>query len=59
LQYAQSDVIIMHPGPINREVEISSDVADGPHSIILKQVTFGVAVRMAIMALLLNPQAVL
>lgn len=57
LTYAKPDVIIMHPGPINRGVEISSEVADGPHSIILKQVSFGVAVRMAIMTLLLKPKA--
>lgn len=56
LRKAKKDVIVMHPGPINRGVEISSCVADGPHSIILQQVTFGVAVRMAIMQLLLNPQ---
>ncbi len=54
LRVAKPDVIIMHPGPINREIEISSHVADGPHSIILKQVTFGVAIRMAVMTLLLN-----
>jgi aspartate carbamoyltransferase catalytic subunit len=58
LKLAKSDVIIMHPGPINRNIEISSDVADGPHSIILKQVSFGVAVRMAVMSLLLNQKAV-
>jgi aspartate carbamoyltransferase catalytic subunit len=56
LKYAKPDVIIMHPGPINRGVEISSAVADGPQSIILKQVTFGVAVRMAVMSLLINPK---
>lgn len=57
LTAAKKDVILMHPGPINRGVEISSGVADGPNSIILKQVTFGVAVRMAIMTRLLNPKA--
>lgn len=56
LSYAKSDVIIMHPGPINRGVEITSEVADGPRSIILQQVSFGVAVRMAVMTLLLNPK---
>lgn len=56
LRYAKPDVIIMHPGPINRGLEISSEVADGPHSIILKQVSFGVAIRMAVMSLLLNPE---
>ena len=42
----------MHPGPMNRGVEIDSDVADGPHSLILPQVTNGVAVRMAVLYLL-------
>jgi len=49
---ARKDVLIMHPGPMNRGVEISSDLADGPHSIILNQVTNGVAVRMALLYLL-------
>ena len=49
---ARKDVLIMHPGPINRGVEISPDLADGPHSIILDQVTNGVAVRMALLYLL-------
>ena len=52
LEGVRKEVLIMHPGPINRGVEISSDVADGPHSIILDQVTNGVAVRMAILYLL-------
>lgn len=56
LKLAKKDVILMHPGPINRDVEISNAVADGPNAIILKQVTFGVAVRMAIMTRLLNPK---
>jgi aspartate carbamoyltransferase catalytic subunit len=51
LERAKKDVVIMHPGPINRGVEISSDVADGPYSIILDQVTNGVAVRMALLYL--------
>ena len=51
---AKDDVIIMHPGPMNRGVEISSEVADGPYSVILDQVTNGVAVRMAILYLLLG-----
>ena len=51
---AKSDVIIMHPGPMNRGVEIASDVADGPYSVILDQVSSGVAVRMAILYLLLG-----
>jgi len=48
---ARDDVLIMHPGPINRGVEIASDVADGPYSLILDQVTNGVAVRMALLYL--------
>ena len=44
--------LIMHPGPMNRGVEIDSDVADGPHSVILDQVTNGVAIRMAVLYLL-------
>ena len=46
------DVIVMHPGPMNRGVEIDSDVADGPFSVILEQVSNGVAVRMAVLYLL-------
>ena len=49
---AGPDVIIMHPGPINRGVEIASSVADGPYSVILEQVTNGIAVRMAVLYLL-------
>jgi aspartate carbamoyltransferase catalytic subunit len=49
---ARPDVIIMHPGPMNRGVEIDSDVADGPYSVILEQVANGVAVRMAVLYLL-------
>jgi aspartate carbamoyltransferase catalytic subunit len=49
---AKPDVLIMHPGPMNRGVEIASDVADGPYSVILEQVANGVAVRMAILYLL-------
>jgi Aspartate carbamoyltransferase, catalytic chain len=52
LRRAKSDVIIMHPGPMNRGVEIDSDVADGPDSVILEQVANGVAVRMAVLYLL-------
>jgi aspartate carbamoyltransferase catalytic subunit len=51
LKNAKDDVLIMHPGPINRGVEIAYDVADGPYSIILEQVTNGVAVRMALLYL--------
>lgn len=52
LKQAKSDVIIMHPGPMNRGVEIASEVADGPYSVILDQVANGVAVRMAVLYLL-------
>jgi aspartate carbamoyltransferase catalytic subunit len=52
LDSLNKEIVIMHPGPINRGVEITSDVADGPHSIILDQVENGVAVRMAILYLL-------
>jgi aspartate carbamoyltransferase catalytic subunit len=52
LDRAPRDVLILHPGPMNRGVEIDSDVADGPHSVILDQVTNGVAVRMAVLYLL-------
>jgi aspartate carbamoyltransferase catalytic subunit len=54
LQRAKSDAIIMHPGPMNRGVEIATDVADGPYSVILDQVAAGVAVRMSILYLLLG-----
>lgn len=54
LQLAKEDVIIMHPGPLNRGVEISPEVADGPHSLILEQVTNGVAVRMAVLYFLIG-----
>jgi len=54
VETAKPDVIIMHPGPMNRGVEIASDVADGPYSVILDQVSSGVAVRMAILYLLLG-----
>ena len=52
LARAKDDVIVMHPGPMNRGVEIASDVADGPYSVILEQVANGVAVRMAVLYLL-------
>jgi aspartate carbamoyltransferase catalytic subunit len=52
VRLAKPDVIIMHPGPINRGVEIASEVADGPYSVILEQVANGVAVRMAVLYLL-------
>jgi aspartate carbamoyltransferase catalytic subunit len=52
LALAKPDAIVMHPGPMNRGVEIDSVVADGPQSVILNQVTFGIAVRMAVMSIL-------
>jgi aspartate carbamoyltransferase catalytic subunit len=52
LKLARPDVMIMHPGPMNRGVEIASEVADGPYSVILDQVANGVAVRMAVLYLL-------
>jgi aspartate carbamoyltransferase catalytic subunit len=52
LALAKPDAIVMHPGPMNRGVEIDSSVADGAHSVILPQVTFGIAVRMAVMSML-------
>jgi len=51
---AKDDALIMHPGPINRGIEITSELADGPRSVVLEQVTAGVAVRMAILYLLLG-----
>jgi aspartate carbamoyltransferase catalytic subunit len=54
LEAAKPDVLIMHPGPINRGIEIDPEVADGPYSVILEQVTNGLAVRMALMYLLLG-----
>jgi aspartate carbamoyltransferase catalytic subunit len=51
---AKDDVLIMHPGPINRGVEIAPEVADGPYSVILDQVANGVAIRMAVLYLLLG-----
>jgi aspartate carbamoyltransferase catalytic subunit len=52
LSRSHKEIVIMHPGPINRDVEISADIADGEHSVILQQVLNGVAVRMAILYLL-------
>ena len=54
LGYAKPDAIVMHPGPINRGVEISSEVADGDQSVILEQVTHGIAIRMAVMSMALG-----
>ncbi|HET8701145.1 MAG TPA: aspartate carbamoyltransferase catalytic subunit [Nitrococcus sp.] len=55
LTVAKPDAIVMHPGPINRGVEIDSRVAEGPRSVILQQVTNGIAVRMAVMSMTLRP----
>ncbi|MES2772299.1 MAG: aspartate carbamoyltransferase catalytic subunit, partial [Pseudomonadota bacterium] len=52
LKLAKADAIVLHPGPINRGVEIDSAVADGAQAVILPQVTFGIAVRMAVMSIL-------
>jgi len=57
LKAAKQDVLILHPGPINRGVEISPEVADGPYSLILNQVENGVAIRMALLYLLAGGQA--
>ncbi len=54
LAHAKPEAIIMHPGPINRDIELSTNVADGPRSVILEQVSNGVAIRMAVMHLLVN-----
>jgi aspartate carbamoyltransferase catalytic subunit len=56
LKHAKPDVLVMHPGPINRGVEIESAVADGPQSLILKQVNYGIAVRMAVLSLAVRGQ---
>jgi len=57
LKLAKPDAILMHPGPVNRGVEIDSQVADGPQSVIMQQVTNGVAVRMAVMSMTIASQA--
>jgi aspartate carbamoyltransferase catalytic subunit len=54
IKKAKKEIIIMHPGPINRGIEITSEVADGPNNVILEQVTNGVAVRAALLFLLLG-----
>jgi aspartate carbamoyltransferase catalytic subunit len=51
LANAKDDAIVMHPGPMNRGIEIATDVADSPQAVILDQVTFGIAVRMAVMSI--------
>ena len=57
LALAKPDAIVMHPGPINRGVEIDSTVVDGNQSVILPQVTFGIAVRMAVMSIIAGNSA--
>jgi aspartate carbamoyltransferase catalytic subunit len=57
LENAKPDAIVMHPGPINRGIELDSAVADGPRSVILQQVSYGIAVRMAVMSMALQSQA--
>jgi aspartate carbamoyltransferase catalytic subunit len=54
LKSAKEDALVMHPGPMNRGVEIASDIADGPQSVIEEQVEMGVAVRMAVIEALLT-----
>ena len=54
LSYAKDDALVMHPGPMNRGVEIASEIADGPQSVIEQQVEMGVAVRMAVMQTLMQ-----
>ena len=56
LSAAKEDALVMHPGPMNRGVEIASEIADGPQSVIQEQVEMGVAVRMAVMEALLDPR---
>ena len=56
LQLLSKNGIVMHPGPVNRGIEISSEVADGDRSVILQQVSNGIAVRMAILSLSMQPQ---
>jgi len=58
LAYAKADAVVMHPGPINRGVEIESAVADGPRSLIMNQVTNGIAVRMAVMSMAMSGQLI-
>ena len=58
LKHCKPDVLIMHPGPVNRGIELAADVADGPHSSILRQVTNGLAVRMAVLFLCQQAAAV-
>ena len=57
LSLASREVLVLHPGPVNRGVEIASDVVDGPASVVMDQVTNGVAVRMAVLFLLVSARA--
>jgi aspartate carbamoyltransferase catalytic subunit len=57
LAYASPDAIVMHPGPINRGIEMESAVADGPRSVILQQVSYGIAVRMAVLSMAMQSYA--
>jgi aspartate carbamoyltransferase catalytic subunit len=57
LALASPDAIVMHPGPMNRGVEMDSEVADGPRSVILQQVSYGIAVRMAVMSMCMQTHA--
>jgi aspartate carbamoyltransferase catalytic subunit len=57
LENARPDAIVMHPGPMNRGIEMDSAVADGPRSVILQQVSYGIAVRMAVMSMAMQSQA--
>jgi len=54
LKLAKHDALVMHPGPINRGVEIESEVADGKQSVILNQVKYGIAIRMAVMSMMIG-----
>jgi aspartate carbamoyltransferase catalytic subunit len=56
LQFAKPDALVMHPGPINRGIELAPDVADGNQSVILEQVTNGVAIRMALLYLVMGSE---
>ncbi len=58
LALAKNNVIVMHPGPINRGVEMDSSVADGEHSVILQQVSHGISIRMAVMSMTMGPRGV-
>ena len=57
LRFAKDDAIVMHPGPINRGVEIDTQIADGKRSVILQQVSHGIAIRMAVMAMCMGSLA--